>query len=61
MGKMEVRVVGGYGLTEQEADALIRQGKDFCDYFEHVLLEMGIDGGHNQIGCKWCIGGRSHG
>jgi hypothetical protein len=43
-----------YNLTDQQINELIEQGKDFCDYFEHVLLSMGIHGRHSLIGCLFC-------
>jgi len=35
-------------------DKLLSMGKDYCDYFEHVLMSLGIKTGHSSIGCKFC-------
>lgn len=42
-------------MTEKEINALLSQGKDFCDFFEHVLIRLNIITKHNPIGCKWCV------
>lgn len=41
-------------MTRKEIEDLIYQGKDFCDYFEHVLLNLGETTEHSPIGCKIC-------
>lgn len=42
-----------YGLTKEASDVLCAD-KDKADYFEHVMIELGIDGGHYPVGCKLC-------
>ncbi len=46
--------LGSLPMTPKQIEDLLAQGKDVCDYFEHVLMRMGWNTGHSPIGCKWC-------
>ena len=42
-----------YSLTKEKVNALMTD-KDLCDFFEHMMIDLGVDGGHYPMGCKLC-------
>lgn len=52
----------GYGLKVEQAERLIAKGRDFCDFFEHVVMGVFLKEGvippdHDMRHCYLCLRG----